>query len=280
MLESTLISLTRRLAIPACSLGAVALLACETVVVSMVEIGAVQVLPSSMTLAPGDTASAVAVVTAPGGGEMLRTAITWTIDDGRIATVDPSGMVRALAPGTTTVRASSAGVSGAAQVRVLGEQDPGTSCEIVDQTFADDFEIPRNITCVLTNVRIRGHLELREGARLVATGLIVGDHLKSNGAADLVLADSWIGGDLVLERGGSAAIRGTRVAKKLEIKSNFGTISVSDSEIEETLKLEDNRGGPFTLLRNTSEKLECKDNQPAPIGSGNVANESGQCRGL
>ena len=136
------------------------------------------------------------------------------------------------------------------------------------------------MTCVLTNVRIRGQLDLREGARLVATRLIVDEHLKSNGGLDLVLADSWIGGDIVLERGGSVAISGTRADKKLEIKSNLGTIAVSDSEIEETIKLEDNRGGPFTLLRNTSEKLECKGNQPLPTGGGNVADESGQCRGL
>jgi hypothetical protein len=276
MVEPRSISRTR---ISACALGAASLLACETTVVSTVEVGDVTVFPSSMTLATGDTATVWALVTESGGGQLAGMAVTWRVDDPTIAMVDANGLVEARAAGTTIVRATSGGVSGAAQVRVLGGEDPD-SCEIADQTFLDDLEIPKDMTCVLTNVRVHGHLELREGARLVATGLIVGEHLKSNGGLDLVLADSWVGGDLVLERGGSVTIGGTRVAKKLEIKSNLGTIALSDSEIEETIKLEDNRGGPFTLLRNTSQRLECKDNEPAPTGAGNVAQGTGQCRGL
>jgi hypothetical protein len=256
------------------------LASCETVVVSMVEVSEVEVFPSSLTLMEGETETASAIVRSE-GAEVTGLTVTWTVDDPRIATVSEEGVIEARAPGVTTVRASSEGVSGTVVVRVLAQPDNGGfDCEISDQTLSGKLEVPRNTRCVLTNVRIRGSVELRDGARLVASDLTVDGDLKAQGALELTISNSWIEGDLVFERGGTAAIRSTQVGKKLEIKSNLGAISVSDSWIEETLKLEDNLGGPFTLLRNMSERIECKDNDPAPTGGSNVARESGQCAGL
>jgi hypothetical protein len=255
------------------------LAACETVVVSMVEVSEVEVFPSSLTLMEGETETASAIVRSE-GAEVPGLSVTWTVDDPLIATVTDEGVVDARAPGVTTVRASSEGVSGTAEVRVLAQPIAEPDCEISDQTLSGKLEVPRNMRCVLTNVRIRGSVELRDGARLVASRLTVDGDLKAQGALELSLADSWVEGDLVFERGGTAAIRRTQVGKKLEIKANIGAVTVSDSWIAETLKLEDNLGGPFTLLRNLSERIECKDNDPAPIGGSNVAVESGQCAGL
>jgi hypothetical protein len=69
----------------------------------------------------------------------------------------------------------------------------------------------------------------------------------------------------------------------MEIKENRGRIDLRDNTVEDDVKLDKNRGGPFTLFRNEIEgKLECKGNTPAPTGSGNVVDkkEGGQCRGL
>jgi uncharacterized protein YjdB len=252
--------------------------ACETVVVSMVEVSEVQVFPSSLTLVEGESETASAIVRSE-GAEVPGLAVTWSVDDPLVATVSDVGVVEARAPGVTTVRAASEGVSGTAQVRVLARPNDQPDCDISDQTIGK-LDIPRNTRCVLTNVRVRGSVELREGARLVASDLTVDGDLKALGAPELTIADSWIAGDVVFERGGTAAIRSTLIGKKLEIKSNIGAVTVSDTWIAETFKLEDNLGGPFTLQRNFSERIECEDNEPAPTGGSNFAREFGQCADL
>ena len=97
-----------------------------------------------------------------------------------------------------------------------------------------------------------------------------------------MLDDASLFGELRFERGGSVTIRDSQVERKVSLKANVGTIAVSDSRIEETLALEENRGGPFTLYRNTTEKLECRENDPPPTGEGNVVDSrgGGQCQGL
>jgi len=262
---------------------------CETVVVSMVEVADVEIVPASITLVEGQSEPASVVLRETGGAELLGRSVTWTVDDPRIATVTPEGIVAGLSTGTTLVRASSEGVSGFAEVRVLPGQDedededgePADDCEVTEQLLFD-VTLDRGQTCIFTDVRILGRLELREGSRLVATRLTVGGNVTSNGAVSITLDDARVYGDLKLEKGGSITIRGSQVEKKVELMDNLGDIAVSDTWIDETLKLEKNRGGPFSLLRNTSRNLECKENDPAPTGSGNVVSghESGQCEGL
>jgi hypothetical protein len=268
-----------------CILIAVAFSACETVVVSMVEISEVAVVPASITLLPGESEAASAVVTESGGLEHSDLPVTWTVDDSRIATVTAEGVVQALLPGTTTVRASSEGVSGAAVVRVLigPDSEPTPNCEIADRTIIGTYEVPRNARCTFTDVRILGGLELREGSSLVGTRLTVSGRVQADRALELVLDDSRLFGELIFERGGSVTIRDTDIERKVELRANLGVITVSDSWIDDSLTLESNRGGPFTLLRNTSERLQCKENDPAPTGGGNVVEggeDGGQCEGL
>jgi hypothetical protein len=369
--------------------AAVVLPACETVVVSMVEVAEIEVVPPSIRIIAGDSETASALVKEIGGEVLAGLAVTWMVDDPDIATVTSEGLVEGWAPGTTVVRASSAGVSGAAEVMVLSgpgiglsprsidlrasagdppvtvevevenlgngtisalqvvvadlkggtvpwldaellgttvptrfrllvnpgglapdsyeafvtvdspatppadvrvqlrveavpepKPEPGALCNVKDHSYFDDVEIRGS--CTFTNVRVWGRLELREGARLTASQLTVFQQLKANRAQGLILADSRIYGDLEFVNGGSVTIRNSSIGKELKLRSNLGAIAVSDNTIGETLTLENNRGGPFTLWRNRSERLECKGNDPPPTGGGNVVerNKTEQCVGL
>ena len=146
---------------------------------------------------------------------------------------------------------------------------------------ATKSEIPAYTRCTLTNVRVFGNVRLREGSGLVASYLTVYGRVEANAAQELSLADSRIIGEVQAEKGRNVTIRNTFVARKVELKSNRGAIAMADNTVLEMLRLEDNRIGPFSLVRNTSQALECKDNDPAPVGGGNVASQkSGQCSGL
>ena len=371
-------------------LGLLTLFACETSVVSLVEVAEVEVSPPRITLLEGSRETLSVSLTADGGMELSDRTVTWTVDDSAVATVSSEGVVEGRAPGTTLIHASSEGVSGAAQVTVVsgpairvateivdlaassgdspitreievvnsgnGElgalgtsvsgiegssagwldaellgttaptrlrlrvsvedldegsyealvvvessaatngavevrvrltvvaaPEPDHSCDIRNHTFVEDLEIPRNTTCVLTNVHVRGKLTLRTGARLIASDLRVDEALEADGADELTLTDARIDGDLKYEKGSSVAISDSWFDGKLELKSNRGSIELRDNIIEDDVKLEKNSGGPFILLRNTIYgKLECKDNEPRPTGSGNVVEDERveQCRGL
>jgi len=370
-------------------LGLLQLPACETSVISLVEVAEVEVSPPRITLLEGSRETLSVSLTADGGMELSDRTVTWTVDDSAVATVSSDGVVEGRAPGTTLIHAASEGVSGAAEVTVVsgpairvateivdlaassgdspitreidvvnsgnGElgalgtsvsgtegssaawldaellgttaptrlrlrvsvgdleegsyealvvvessaatnaaevrvrltvvatPEPDHSCDIRNHTFVDDLEIPRNTTCVLTNVHVRGKLTLRAGARLIASDLRVDEALEANGADELTLTDARIDGDLKFEKGSSVAISDSWFDGNLELKSNRGSIELRDNVIEDDVKLEKNSGGPFILLRNTIyEKLECKDNEPRPTGSGNVVEDErvDQCRGL
>ena len=270
--------------LPAALFVAAVLLGCETEVVSVVEISRVDVLPASITLVEGQVETALAFVRESGGSDLTGVPVTWTVDDTLVATVSPQGLVRGRAPGTTWVRASSQGVSGAATVRVIRVDDagPDSPCQMREQTLAGDLEIPKNVRCVLTSVRVGGHLQMREGSSLVATDLFVASNVEAHEANEIVLTDAVIQGELKFEKGATVTIRDSYFGRKVELKSNWGSITLTDNTIAETLKLEDNRFGPFSLFRNTSQKLECKQNDPLPSGGGNVVGErmTGQCVGL
>lgn len=166
---------------------------------------------------------------------------------------------------------------------VEGEPDPDDSCHIKDHTFGDDVEIRSGSTCTFTNVRVRGDLELERGARLIASELTVDGDIEADGADELRLTDSRIEGDVAFEKGGRIIILDSHVGGKVEIKENEGRIDLRDNTVDDDVKLEKNRDGPFTLFRNTIDgKLQCKSNTPSPTGSGNVVGEKaeGQCRGL
>ncbi len=261
-----------------------AALACETVVVSTVDVAEVQGVPPSMTVVEGESETATAFVRESGGAELSGVAVAWSVDDARIATVTPEGVVQGLAPGTTRIRAWSEGVSGSAEVTVVRIQgpEPRNPCELRDQTFTGNFAVPKNARCILTNVRVGGRLQLGEGSSLVASELTVDEDLEARDAAELVLTASTIRGELRFERGATVTVRNSSIGRKVEIKGNRGAITVADNTIAEALKLEDNRLGPFSLLRNSSEKLECKENDPVPTGGGNVVEDqkTGQCVGL
>ncbi len=72
------------------------------------------------------------------GGNALSRSIIWTSSNPLVATVDSSGKVTAIAPGSATMTASSDGVSAAAFVAVYaGSEFPPSDGPIV---FSDDFE--------------------------------------------------------------------------------------------------------------------------------------------
>ncbi len=82
-------------------------------------IGSVTVTPSTATLFPAGTVQLAAALADAQGNRVFFRQVTWSSDKPGVATVSPSGLVTAVAPGSATVTASSGGKSGSAAVSVL-----------------------------------------------------------------------------------------------------------------------------------------------------------------
>ncbi len=79
---------------------------------------AIDVTPANASLAPGATQQFSATVRTHSGGTLDHAPVTWSTVDPSIATVSATGLVTAVANGSTTVRATFAAAAGTAQVRV------------------------------------------------------------------------------------------------------------------------------------------------------------------
>lgn len=86
--------------------------------------GALQVTGLDHTLHPGDQVTLRAVVTSTTGLPMPTAEVTWQSSQPSVATVSPTGLLSAVAPGAALVTATAGSASGPAYVLVLGP--PGT----------------------------------------------------------------------------------------------------------------------------------------------------------
>lgn len=86
---------------------------------------AVEVQPSSTTLASGQTVQLAARVLDAAGNEVPGQSIVWSSDDESVATVSASGLVTGVAEGQTVVRAASGALAGTATVTVTAAPPPG-----------------------------------------------------------------------------------------------------------------------------------------------------------
>lgn len=94
------------------------LLSCDSVSVTSVAVASVDVVPASVELVTGQSAQLSALAMDGSGAQLSISGVDWTAEPAEIVQVDASGRVTALAPGTATISATTAGVVGRATVAV------------------------------------------------------------------------------------------------------------------------------------------------------------------
>lgn len=81
-------------------------------------VASVSIAPGAAALDVGGTAAFSATPRAADGSALAGRVVTWSVVDGSVASVSADGTVTALAPGATTLRATSEGVVGSAALTV------------------------------------------------------------------------------------------------------------------------------------------------------------------
>lgn len=120
------------------------------VVVGLKAVAAVAVGPANLTLAPNQQQALSVTLTDATGAALsaqYRT-INWSSSNPLVASVSQAGQVTALAPGTSTISAEVAGVSGSAQLTVTGSSSPVVSVEVTPElpTIEVGTTIPLTVT--------------------------------------------------------------------------------------------------------------------------------------
>ena len=92
--------------------------ATATVTVSAVRVASIVAVPDTLRLGPGASSRLLATAYNGSGNAVSGLALTWGSSSPAVATVDQTGMVTAVAAGTSTVTASAGGQTGSAAVIV------------------------------------------------------------------------------------------------------------------------------------------------------------------
>ena len=100
------------------------------------KVGAIVVSPASSTITLNAQLPLQAEVRDDSGAVVLDAAITWTVQDSRIVSISPGGIVTALAVGTSKVAANALGKSGIATVTVASSSPPSPPPNVPQATVA------------------------------------------------------------------------------------------------------------------------------------------------
>jgi hypothetical protein len=152
---------------------------------------------------------------------------------------------------------------------------------LVTAVNQENVIVPSGASCTLENVTITGNILVEPRGALVARTVNVGGSVQADGHTRVtVTTSSRVTGDIQIKQGGSARVVSTRVGGTLEVESNVGTHFLSRNTVSGDMKVNANTGVSTTIQFNRiNGNLQCQDNLPAPVGSGNTASlKEDQCQ--
>ena len=160
----------------------------------------------------------------------------------------------------------------------------GFTCSYGAVTLGDDFEIPAGVKCKMTGTRVQGSIKLNNGSSLYATWIVVDGNVQGQAARGLVLTDSTVHGSVQFDQGGFAKIESNEIDGSIQLVSNDGKLVATANDVQADVQVFQNVGGAAIAIGgNTIDgNLQCKENDPFPVGGGNVVggNKEDQCSGL
>jgi hypothetical protein len=149
----------------------------------------------------------------------------------------------------------------------------------------DNLRVPQDASCTLNGTKVQGTIKVENGATLVANGVRVIGNVQSEGFRSITLREgSRVGGSVQLKNGldgGTGKVIKTRINGDLQFETNEARMLARNSTILANLQAVGNTGGVVLENNRIAENLQCKENNPPPIGGGNQAGDKeDQCAAL
>ncbi len=154
---------------------------------------------------------------------------------------------------------------------------------LVTAVNQENVVVPVGATCTLENVTITGNVFVNPQAILTTRGVNIGGSIQADTHRRVTItSNSRITGDVQIKQGGNTRVISSRIGGTLEVESNTGTHFLSRNTVSGDMKVNQNTGLSTTIQYNrVNGNLQCQDNLPAPIGTGNTASlKESQCQNL
>ena len=183
-------------------------------------VSTVVVMPSEATVVAGDSVQLSAEARDRNGGDIADASFAWESSDESVATVDTSGLVRAVAEGRVTITATSGTASGSAGLRVAEMSDRGALVAFYRSTGGAEWVDRTNW---LTDAPLGDWygVSTNEGGRVVRltlvsnnlTGVIPPQIEHLSDLRSLILRDNSIGGGIPQELGNLSRLENLGVGR-------------------------------------------------------------------
>ncbi len=178
-------------------------------------------------------------------------------------------------------------VAGMSCAMLMGLAAPASSEEracvgTIGAVQVDNLRVPSGATCRLTGTRVEGNIVVQRFGTLVASGAMVDGNVQGEGARSVSLYNGLIGGSVQLKQGGAVLVLDNFVDGNIQLESNRNTQRIVRNSVGGDIQAFQNIGGVDIRQNKAKGNLQCKANNPAPVGSANVVggNKEDQCRAL
>lgn len=155
---------------------------------------------------------------------------------------------------------------------------PELACTYFDETLPS-LEIAAGEACELTTTTVTGDVTLAPGASLNALAGATLGGVRGQGAAEVILDEAFVEGDVELSGGDTVDIFGGNIGGDVQLSGYSGVVNVTDVVIEGNVQVSQNTGGVSIEEAFITGNLLCEGNDPAPEGFDNTVSGSkeGQC---
>jgi hypothetical protein len=153
-----------------------------------------------------------------------------------------------------------------------------STCQL-GATTVENFEVPQDTTCTLTGTIVQGNVIVQRGGTLIAARIRVEGNVQAEGAAKVNVANSTVGGSVQIKQGGSARVVRTSIEGDLQFDAMTAPLDARYNTVGGSVQAFQN-SGRLEISRNRIDgNLQCKENSPAPLGTGNIVggNKEDQC---
>jgi hypothetical protein len=147
----------------------------------------------------------------------------------------------------------------------------------------DNLRVPDGATCVLDGTRVKGTVKVESDASLRAFGIRVVGNVQGENARKVAVRDgSRVGGSVQVKQGSKARVSDSKVKGDIQFDQNSGALRAASNKVGGSIQVVGNDALATITDNRVDGNLQCKENNPQPVGGGNVVqgNKEDQCASL
>ena len=153
----------------------------------------------------------------------------------------------------------------------------------IGATTVDNLRVPSGKSCTLEGTYVKGTIKVESDATLKAKDVrVIGNVQAENHKFVSVVGGSRVGGSIQLDQGGAFKVANVKVTGSIQVVSNDGGSRLRANVVNADIQVFSHAGGIDITNNSVDGNLQCKENNPAPTGGGNIVqgNKEDQCKKL